>query len=223
MGRASSLSSPCCSAASASPSPMRIVRVAPTGRLRAISDAVRLQQRSLPVLQCTSLLSSSITSSEHAARLPCTHRLPTSTSCVATVVLLSASVTVTCCPSGTLFSFIRSALLRRTKQHEAPVSISMSTHLAPSICPRATIVLLRPTAALSTLSSCCTVAPFAACGASATSAAGLLVSGNEEDGDVSGRLSFSLTAGRPSILSAAVPCWQVASGSLWLSVPSPCM
>ena len=107
-----------------------------------------------------SLLSSSITNSEHDARLPCTHILATRTSCVATVVRLSASVTVTRSVNGTSCSFIRSATLRRTKQHEAPVSISMSTHLAPSTCPRATIVLLLPRLGSAAPPKCSTLAPL---------------------------------------------------------------
>ena len=92
----------------------------------------------------TSLLSSSSASSLHCPALPCTRMLATRTSCVAAAWLRSARVTLTGSLSGTSCSLTRSAQPRRTKQHEAPVSIRMSTHCAPSSCPRATIVLRWP-------------------------------------------------------------------------------
>ena len=65
------------------------------------------------------------------------------TSCVDTAVRRSASVTVTRSFSGNRGSFTDCTQLRRTKLHDAPVSISMSSHHTPSSCPRVTIVLFR--------------------------------------------------------------------------------
>ena len=108
-----------------------------------------------PVARCqlrptiTSLLSSSITSAVQAATLPCTAICFSCTSCVDCTVRSSASVIVTGCVSGDMASRVVCSQLRRTKQHDAPVSTSMSSHHTPSSCPRATIVLAR--AALSVL------------------------------------------------------------------------